>query len=132
MKAYVLDASALMTFFENRPGADQVRELLSKAGEAQAALFMSVVNWGEVFYSIWRTRGEKAANEKLGQIAELPIEIVDVDMPTTKLAATMKSKYGLPYADCFAAALASSRKATLLTADADFKALPKGCEVTLV
>jgi hypothetical protein len=44
MKAYVLDASALMTFFEDRPGADKVEELLAKAAEAKRPLAMSVVN----------------------------------------------------------------------------------------
>ena len=31
MKTYVLDASALMTFFENRAGADKVEKLLVDA-----------------------------------------------------------------------------------------------------
>ena len=61
MKTYVLDASALMTFFENRPGADKVEELLAGAADATRPLAMSVVNWGEVYYSIWRAHGEKTA-----------------------------------------------------------------------
>ena len=62
MKTYVLDASALMTFFENRAGAEQVEELLAKAAEAKRPLLMSAVNWGEVYYSVWRARGEPAAD----------------------------------------------------------------------
>jgi PIN domain nuclease of toxin-antitoxin system len=50
MKPYVLDASALMTSFEDRAGADKVEELLAKAAEAKQPLSMSVVNWGEVYY----------------------------------------------------------------------------------
>lgn len=49
-----------MTFFEDRAGADKVEELLAKAAEARRPLAMSVVNWGEVYYSVWRARGEKA------------------------------------------------------------------------
>ncbi len=120
MKRYVLDASAVMTFFEDRPGADKVENLLEGAAEKQRFLLMSVVNWGEVYYSVWRTHGEDAANEKLKQIAQLPIEVIDVDMPTTKLAASLKAGHKLPYADCFAAALAQQRKATLVTTDKDF------------
>ena len=120
MKRYVLDASAVMTFFEDRPGADKVENLLERAAEKQRFLLMSVVNWGEVYYSVWRTHGEDAANEKLKQIAQLPIEVIDVDMPTTKLAASLKAGHKLPYADCFAAALAQQRKATLVTTDKDF------------
>jgi len=121
VKNYVLDASALMTFFEDRPGADQVEELLAKAAEAKHPLLMSVVNWGEVYYSVWRARGEKAAEAKLREIAQLPIEVIDVGMELAKLAASLKAQHNLPYADCFAAALAQSRKATLVTSDKDFQ-----------
>ena len=47
MKRYVLDASAVMTFFEDRPGADKVENLLEGAAEKQRFLLMSVVNWGK-------------------------------------------------------------------------------------
>ena len=120
MKTHVLDASALMTFFEDRHGADQVEDLLASAAETKHSLLMSVVNWGEVYYSIWRMRGETFANEKLAQIGQLPIEIMEVDMEMGKLAAILKAKHHLPYADCFAAALSQARRAMLVTSDKDF------------
>jgi predicted nucleic acid-binding protein len=109
-----------MTFFEDRPGAEAVEELLAKAAEAKWPLLMSVVNWGEVYYSIWRTRGEAGANQKLREIAQLPIDVIDADSGLTRVAATLKAQHNLPYADCFAAALALSRKALLVTGDKDF------------
>jgi len=118
---YVLDASGLMAFFEDRVGGEKVEELLSKAAEAKRPLLMSVVNWGEVYYAIWRAHGEKAANAKLQQIAQLPIELVDVDAELARLAASLKAQHLLPYADCFASALAKTRKATLVTSDKDFE-----------
>ena len=121
MKTYVLDASALMTLFDDRSGADKVEELLVQAAESKHPLLMCVVNWGEVYYSIWRAHGEAVANEKLRAIAQLPIEVVDVDMELAKRAATLKAKHNLPYADCFAGALAESRKAGLVTSDKDFE-----------
>jgi uncharacterized protein len=121
VKAYVLDASALMAFFEDRAGAGKVEELLAKAAEAKRTLAMSVVNWGEVFYSVWRAHGEKEAKAKLQEIAQLPIEIIGVDLELGKVAASLKAERNLPYADCFAAALAQSRKATLVTSDKDFE-----------
>jgi predicted nucleic acid-binding protein len=123
VKTYVLDASALMTFFEDRPGADKVEELLAKAAETKRPLLMSVVNWGEVYYSIWRAHGEKAAHAKLREMAQLPIQVIDADSELTKLAATLKAQHNLPYADCFAAALAQARKAALVTSDKDFESL---------
>ena len=132
MKTYVLDSSALVTFFEDRAGAEKVEELLANASEAKRSLLMSVVNWGEVYYSIWRARGEAAANEKLREISQLPIEVIDVDMPTAKLAARFKAECKLPYADCFAAALTQQRKSILITADQDFKAVDKHLNILWV
>lgn len=132
MKTYVLDSSALMTFFENRAGAEEVEEILTGAADAQRPLAMSVVNWGEVYYSIWRAHGEKAATAKLQQIAQLPIRVVDVNMEMTKLAATLKAQHGLPYADCFAAALAQVQKATLITSDKDFHRVAAAVKVRWV
>ncbi len=57
MKRIVLDASAVMTFFEDRPGAAKVEDLLARATEGKCELLMSVVNWGEVYYSVCRAKG---------------------------------------------------------------------------
>jgi predicted nucleic acid-binding protein len=132
MKTYVLDASALIAFFEDRAGADKVEDLLAKAAEAKRPLAMSVVNWGEVYYSVWRARGEKAAAAKLHEIAQLPIEIVSVDMELGKLAARLKAEHNLPYADCSAAALAQARKSTLVTSDKDFKCVGTALKILWV
>jgi len=129
VKTYVLDSTALVTFFEDRAGAEKAEGLLVNASEAKRPLLMSVVNWGEVYHSIWRTRGEQAANEKLQEISQLPIDVIDVDMPTAKLAARFKAECKLPYADCFAAALAQQRKSALITSDADFKAVERRLNV---
>jgi predicted nucleic acid-binding protein len=72
-----------------------------------------------VYYSVWRAHGEKAAAAKLQEIAQL--RVFAVDMELAKLAASLKAQYNLPYADCFAAALAQAKKATLVTSDKDFE-----------
>ena len=125
MMGYVLDASALMAFFEDRAGGERVEELLSTAAEAKRPLLMSVVNWGEVYYAIWRAHGEKAANLKLQETAQLPLELTDVDVELARLAASLKAQHRLPYADCFAAALAQTRKAILVTSDKDFECVAR-------
>jgi PIN domain nuclease of toxin-antitoxin system len=69
MKRIVLDASALMTFFEDRPGADKVEDLIRLGIEGKRQLLMSVVNWGEVYYSTWRAKGPGVARKVLDDIA---------------------------------------------------------------
>ena len=132
MKRAVLDASAIMAFFEDRPGAEKVEALVGRAVEGKQELFMSVVNWGEVYYSVWRTKGREAAQRALAEIAQLPIEIVDADVELTKLAAEFRAQHKLPYADGFAAALAKLRKASLVASDQDFRAVDRDVSVELV
>ena len=129
MKRTVLDASAVMAFFEDRPGADKVEELISLAVAGKRDLLMSVVNWGEVYYSVWRAKGQGAARQAAAELAQLPLEIVPADFELTRLAATFRANHKLPYADCFAAALASDRRALVVTADADFKAVANELQV---
>lgn len=123
MKTFVLDASALMTFFEGRAGAEKMEEVLARAVEKKESLVMSVVNWGEVYYSIWRAHGEESAREKIKELAQLPIEIADVNMDLAERAAGLKAVDNLPFADCFAASLAQDRRAALITSDKDFEIL---------
>ncbi len=125
MKRIVLDASALMTFFEDRPGAEKVEDLIRLGVEGKRQLLMSVVNWGEVYYSTWRAHGPGVAQKVLEDIAQLPLEIVDADLELTRHAAQLRAEHKLPYTDCFAAALAAVRKASLATSDKDFARVEK-------
>jgi predicted nucleic acid-binding protein len=50
---------------------------------------------------------------------------LDADYELTKLAAEFRVQHKLPYADCFAAALASDRKASVATSDKDFEEVEK-------
>ena len=129
MKRIVLDASALMTFFEDRPGAGKVEELIRLGVEGKRQLLMSVVNWGEVYYSTWRAKGPGVARKVLEDIAQLPLEIVDADLELTRTAAELRVEHKLPYTDCFAAALATSRRASLATSDKDFASLGKNLDI---
>jgi predicted nucleic acid-binding protein len=129
MKRIVLDASALMTFFENRPGAEKVQDLIRLGVEGKRQLLMSVVNWGEVYYSTWRTKGPGVARKIIEDIAQLPLEIVDADLELTRTAAELRAEHKLPYTDCFPAALAFQRKASLATCDKDFAHVEKKLDI---
>jgi predicted nucleic acid-binding protein len=110
----------LVVFFEGQPGAERVADLLRDASQGTTRLMMNAVNWGEVYYSIWRTKGQEAANRAVAEIAQCQIEIVEVGQSLVRLAAEFRIRQRLPYADCFAAALAYSRKASLAATDSDF------------
>lgn len=123
MATKVLDSYALMAFLEDEPGADFVRNLIFKAVESDTNLLMSVVNLGEIWYSIARTNSPEIADQYVHEIKGMGIEIVDVDWNLTRQAAVFKAGGNISYADCFAAALAKTKKAELVTGDKEFKPL---------
>ena len=123
MRTYVLDASALFAFLQNKPAANKVNELLKEAMRNRAEILMSAVNYGEVYGGIHREHGAERAREVMNTLSPLPIRLIDATAPRACAAAEVKSKYKLYYVDSFAAALAIEHKATLVTSDADFRRL---------
>jgi predicted nucleic acid-binding protein len=123
-RRYALDANALLGLLENRRGvAEKVRHLLDDAISRELPLFMSAINWGEVFYIAWRRHGEAKAREAEGRLQQLPITVVGVDRERATRAAALKQKHNLGYADAFAAELAVERQAWLVTADPELTRL---------
>jgi predicted nucleic acid-binding protein len=129
-RRHVLDANALIGFFEDRAGAStKVRHLLEESLRNDVPLLMSAVNWGEVFYMEWRYRGEAKAYEAEARLRQLPIAVIGVDQERATRAGALKQKHGLAYADAFAAELAIERGAWLVTADREFEKVGKGLSI---
>jgi predicted nucleic acid-binding protein len=125
-RRYVLDANALIRFFEDRRGtAQKVRQLLGEAARQDVPLMMSAVNWGEVFYIAWRRHGEAKAWEAEARLQEMPVVVIGVDRERASRAGALKQKHNLGYADAFAAELAIERGAWLVTADPEFSKVGK-------
>ena len=57
MKGHVLEANARYRFLTGGPGADIVDRLFREARDAERPLPMSVINWGEVYYTIAKVEG---------------------------------------------------------------------------
>ncbi len=119
----VLDAYALIAFLEKEPGFEKIQSLFVEAVEKDSNLFMTSVNYGEVYYIVLRECGQEKANEIERIIQGLPLEIIDVDLNLAKEAARFKATNKISYADCFAAALAKIHKGELVTGDKEFKTL---------
>jgi len=129
MRAYVLDASALLDLLENGPGAGRVEQILGSAHKNECAVAISVMNWGEVFYNLWQHHGEEGARLGLARLSRLPIEIVPADQEQALRAAEIKALHKLSFVDCIAAALAELRHSILVTADRDFQKLGRRIRV---
>jgi ribonuclease VapC len=122
-KAYVLDTWAVIAYLEDEPSGAQVEELIATAHEEQIPIYMSVVNVGEVWYTLAREVSEEEANAGVKMLSDLRIQFENVDWELTQEAARFKSQNKMSYADAFAAALAKVKKADLVTGDNEFKPL---------
>lgn len=118
---FVLDSFALMTLLEDESGASYVQVLLERAARRECELFMSVLNLGEVLYTVESRRGLEASQQVLATVDQLPIKVVDVDLSLAMSAARLKAGAGVGYADCFVGALAQHLGGIVVTGDSDFR-----------
>ena len=125
MPTKVLDSWALLALLKGEPAAGKVEILLNKASAKSIRLLLSVINWGEVYYIIARAGSLQTAEAVMQKIAVLPVEIVPVgdDLLIARQAAIYKATKNMSYADCFAAALAKTRRAQLVTGDSEFESV---------
>ena len=131
-KAYVLDSWAVIAYLEDEPSGEQVEELIATAHEEQIPIYMSVVNVGEVWYTLAREISEEEANASVKSLRDLRIQFEDADWVLTQEAARFKSQNKMSYADAFAAALAKVKKADLVTGDNEFKPLDGQIKISWV
>ena len=129
MKPTVLDASALLALFFDEPGAEKVEALLHQAAEADKPLLIAAVNWAEVLYRVERKQGARGLNGTREFERTMPLDVAALDRELAESAAHLKNEHNLGLADAFAAALAKSKKAELVTADTEFKPLEKEIKI---
>ncbi len=130
MPAKVLDSCALIAYFRDEPGAETVENLLVTAGKKDSPLHMSDVNYAEVKYSILKKDGAEAWEGAAKILQGLPIDFHSTNRALADIAADFKARHKISQADAFAAALAKDKKAELVTADQDFKALEREIKIS--
>lgn len=131
-KALVLDTWAVIAYLEDEPSAQEIADLIANAHEEGIPVFMTVVNVGEVWYTIAREVSEEDANSSVKELRDLRIRFENVDWELTQEAARFKAQYKMSYADCYAAALAKVKKADLVTGDKEFKPLEEQIKIAWV
>lgn len=129
MKTTVLDASALLAMFFGEPGMEKMRALFHKAAEADHPALISAVNWAEVLYRMQRKHGKEGLETARRFEHSMPLDVAPLDRELAEIAALLKNEHKVGLADAFAAALAKSKKAELITADTEFKPLEKEIKI---
>ena len=120
---YVLDTFALVAHFEAEMGGEKVRDLLKQAEDGEIFLAMSLINMGELAYTIRRQQGIEKAQAVLDDLRAFPITFYEATESRILAAAWLKAEYPISYADAFAASLAQELGAFLVTEDPEFKAI---------
>ena len=126
---YVLDSFAILALLGKEVGSDEVSDLLRQTQAGKVQTVMTWVNMGEVAYIVERRWGKGRLYQVLGWLEATGIEVVAVERELALTAASIKAEHPLAYADTFAAALAVTREATLVTGDPEFKILEQGLSI---
>jgi len=120
----VLDAWAVLAWLQGEGDAARcVDGLLGLADAGEAHVSLSLVNLGEVYYTLLRRLGRRRADVILGRFRQAPVSVEAVTEARVMDAARLKGRFVLSLADAFAAALALERGAGLFSGDLEFRPL---------
>ncbi len=119
-ESYVLDSYAIIAYHFGEEGKDKLEEILLTASYNNN-LYLNLINLGEVYYIILRNKNEMIANKAIAMVKRWPLEIIAPDERITLMAAKIKGKYPLSYADAFAVATAIDKNATVITGDPEIR-----------
>jgi PIN domain nuclease of toxin-antitoxin system len=119
----VLDAWALIAFFNDLAAAPRVEAVLEEGGGAVCS-----INLGEVLYRRTRVAGPSTARADVDALRR-DLDVVDPDWQLVEAAAALKAEGGLSFADAFCVATATRLEAPLWTGDPEIIELPGDREV---
>ena len=114
---FALDTSALLTLWNDEPGADDVENILKSKSKRIIVSFMSYM---ECYYRIWKNCGREKGREIYAYLFTLPIERIDLNEEILQLAAEIKASYTISVADSWIVATARFMDAYLVHKNPEF------------
>ena len=114
--AYVLDTSALVSYFKDEPEADQVEAVLRQS-DSLLVPFMAVM---EIRYVLRRAFPLSQVGQIIETLRRSGVSIVESNPAWGVLAADVKAHGGLSLGDAWIASLALMHDAELLHNDPEF------------
>ncbi|MCL0094427.1 type II toxin-antitoxin system VapC family toxin [Dehalococcoidales bacterium] len=132
MDRYILDAYAILAYLKDEAEANIITELLGRAKEGKAKVFINWVTMGEVYYITCRESNENLALAAIEMIKAWPVTLIACAEKEIITAAGIKANYTLSFADAIVAATAKQQDATIVTGDPEFKTLEETYNVKLL
>lgn len=117
-----LDSWAILAWLD---GVEPAATVVQECFETERP-WMSWLSLGEVAYQLERRVGYRDATSVIRQL-RAALALDDVTADRVLVAARLKAVHPIAFADCFAAATASARGATLLTGDPELLERDVGC-----
>jgi len=116
---YVLDACALIAYFDDEEGADVVEGLFEQARNDEITLTINAANLIEVYYDQIRKTSTERADVVIQDIyATFPITVIETLNPDiVREAAYLKTAGKISFADTILVATAVCTDATIVTCD---------------
>jgi PIN domain nuclease of toxin-antitoxin system len=115
---YVLDACALIAFFRKEEGCTVVAEIFEQAFKNKCSVFIHTVTIAEVYYDTLRFSDKKEADRIFKVLNTLPIiSSTTLNNNFIKLTGFYKVNHKIFFADSFVLALASMKKAIIISSD---------------
>ena len=115
--SYLLDTSALLTFWNNEEGADTVERIL-RSGTRVSVSFMSYM---EGRYRIWKNTGKEESEEFSQYLNLLSLERIDITDQIFEKAIEIKSTNSLSVCDSWIIATAIVTGSVLVHKDPEFE-----------
>ena len=116
---FVLDACALIAYYQYEAGALTVKNLLAKAANAEAIVMIHAATVAEVYYDFLKRNGLDKANIFLQELKlNYPIKIIsETEDNLIRQIGQFKSLFKVSFADSFVLALAQISDASIITSD---------------
>ncbi len=115
-KSYLLDTSAIIAFWADENGADEVETILRSRGK----IYVSFMSYMEGKYRIWKNAGRATAEDFIKYLELLPIIRIDLTDNILYLASEIKATNKLSVADSWIIASAIESNAILVNKDPEF------------
>ena len=126
---YTLDTSAIIAYFTDEAGAEEVQRVLMLAASRKAEIYVSFITFMELLYRIWRQRGERQGKVAYLRLKALGLRRIDVSESLLLRAARIKAEHDLSLADAWIAATALLTGSRLVHKDPEFRQLQGSVEL---
>ena len=123
---FLLDTSAIITYFTGEPGSDVIKELFEKSIKDEVLILVPFISQIEFYYINHKKAGEDTANQRFAYLSNFPVNIIkEISEPYLIQAGRIKAQYHVSMADAMIAAYALLEEAILVHKDSEFLLLEK-------